>query len=294
MKESFPLVTVVLPVYNSERFLADAIQSILDQTYFNLEILIINDGSSDESEDIIKSYVDPRINYLKLESNVGLIRALNIGFSQASGEYIARMDADDISIVDRIEKQVKFLNEHPDCSCVGGALKIIGSQEIIHFYSNYKTNRSFSLFESPCAHPAIMLRTEHVNGLKYNLDFDCAEDFKFLSDLLQFGEVSNIPDVVLEYRKHDMQISHTKFNLQKNSHTKIVAENIAKNFNLAVNQEVLHRYFRFEILTKKELIEVFSIYFKIFLKSLQDMRFDSRYIARRLKYLLADIVKGVW
>ena len=109
---SKPLVSVLMAVYNGEKYLLEAIESILNQTYTNFEFLIINDGSTDSTEEIILSYSDQRIRYIKNEQNLKLIASLNKGLDLAKGKYIARMDADDISLPDRLEKQVNFLERN--------------------------------------------------------------------------------------------------------------------------------------------------------------------------------------
>ncbi|MFT5919102.1 MAG: glycosyltransferase involved in cell wall biosynthesis, partial [Granulosicoccus sp.] len=114
-----PLVTVLLPVYNAEKFLEQAIRSVLDQTFTEFEFLIINDGSTDRSEEIIVSFNDSRIRYIKNETNLKLIKTLNKGIEFASGKYIARMDADDISLPTRFEQQVALLEKQPEIGVCG-------------------------------------------------------------------------------------------------------------------------------------------------------------------------------
>ena len=109
-----PLVSILMPVYNSEKYLREAIKSILNQTFTNFELIIINDGSTDNSLKIIKSFKDNRIKIIKNKGNLGLIKTLNKGIDLAQGKYIARMDADDIAMPKRLEKQIAFFNENPD------------------------------------------------------------------------------------------------------------------------------------------------------------------------------------
>jgi glycosyltransferase involved in cell wall biosynthesis len=123
-----PLVTVLMPVYNGEEFLHEAIESILKQTYLNFELLIINDGSTDSSENIILSYPDTRIRYIKNESNIKLIATLNNGFALAQGKYIVRMDADDYSVKERLQKQVAFMEANPEVTLAGSWFETIGDE----------------------------------------------------------------------------------------------------------------------------------------------------------------------
>ena len=114
-----PMVSVVMPVYNGSKYLKEAIDSILNQTFTNFELIIINDGSTDNSEDIIFSYQDRRIYYLKNEHNKGICITLNRGLDNARGKYIARMDCDDISMPQRLAKQVNYLERHRDVGALG-------------------------------------------------------------------------------------------------------------------------------------------------------------------------------
>ena len=114
-----PKVTVLMPVYNCEKYLRESIESILNQTFKDFEFLIINDGSSDKSAEIVESYNDNRINFVQNEKNIGLAASLNRGLDIAKGEYIARMDADDISLPERLEKQVRFMETNPQIGICG-------------------------------------------------------------------------------------------------------------------------------------------------------------------------------
>ena len=126
MIESSPIVTVLMPVYNAEKYLAEAINSILNQTFTNYELLIINDGSTDKSEEIILKYSDKRIRYIKNDKNIRLVATLNKGIELAKGKYIARMDADDISVPTRLEKQITLLENNEDIGVCGSFLYVFG------------------------------------------------------------------------------------------------------------------------------------------------------------------------
>ncbi|MBK7430445.1 MAG: glycosyltransferase family 2 protein [Bacteroidetes bacterium] len=114
-----PVVSVIMPVYNTGKYLAAAIASVLGQTFSDFELIILNDGSTDDSETVVKNFTDPRIIYLKNERNLGLIATLNTALSQCKGEFIARMDGDDICHSERLAAQLRFLNAHPEISVCG-------------------------------------------------------------------------------------------------------------------------------------------------------------------------------
>lgn len=199
-----PLVSIIMPVYNGEKYLREAIDSILHQTYDNFEFLIINDGSIDKSEEIIKSYADPRIRYIKNEKNIGLDTTLNNSFQIACGEYIARMDCDDISHPTRIEKQVAFLESHPDYDLLGSQylnmnyLRMpfeIGAQVLDNDEIKYAI-QSVNCF----CHGAVMLRTSFIreNNIYYEHRFSY-EDYELWTRITQMTKVQNLPEVLYAY-----------------------------------------------------------------------------------------------
>ena len=162
---SMPKVTVLMPVFNGERYLQEAIASILGQTFTDFELLIIDDGSTDKSTGIIKSFTDKRIQLVKNVQNIGLIKTLNKGIDLANGEYIARMDCDDISLSQRLEKQVNFLNRHPETSVVACHIVQINSDgKESGSWQDEMTANSFSEIRSTItrtnciAHPSIIMR----------------------------------------------------------------------------------------------------------------------------------------
>ncbi|WNY31777.1 glycosyltransferase family 2 protein [Acinetobacter calcoaceticus] len=201
------LVSVVLPAYNAELYLKEAIDSVLSQTCTDFELIVINDGSLDRTEEIILSYSDSRIVYVKNEQNLGLIGSLNKGIDLAKGKYIARMDADDICCPDRFEKQISFLENNNDYVICGTAA--------YRFYSNNKSNNNIfrvpesdglirlkTLFNSPFIHPSIMMRNSIVKEkiLNFDIQYKYAEDYKFWSQLLKYGKAYNLQEKLLYYR----------------------------------------------------------------------------------------------
>lgn len=207
---SEPLVTVLMPVYNGAKFLREAIESILNQTFTNFELLIINDGSNDSSEEIILSYEDSRIVYVKNEHNLKLIATLNKGLELAKGKYIARMDADDISVLSRLEKQVRFLEGNPAIGLLGSAFEIIG-KEIKNSYPVADDDiRLTMLFLNSFLHSSVLFRRELclTNNLYFNKKYIHAEDYKLWTELMFKTKVSNLDEVLVKYRVHDNQISH--------------------------------------------------------------------------------------
>lgn len=211
---SEPLVTVLMPVYNGENYLREAIDSILYQTYINFELLIINDGSNDSSEEIILGYEDSRIVYVKNEQNIKLIATLNKGLEIAKGKYIARMDADDVSILSRLDKQVRFLEENPTIGLLGSAFEIIG-KESKTFYPTADHEIRFSLlFLNTFLHSSVLFRKELcvANNLYFDNKYIHGEDYKLWTELMFKTNVSNLDEILVKYRVHENQISqvHSK------------------------------------------------------------------------------------
>lgn len=203
------LISVVMPVYNGGKYLREAIESILSQTYQNFEFLIINDGSTDESEEIIRSYADPRIVYLQNDQNRGLVYTLNYGISQAKGEFIARMDADDISEPTRFERQIEVFTNDPEIGLCGTWAKIIGTTKIFKVECEPERIKCNLFFLNQFIHPSLIFKKEILvkNGLQYESVNFPAEDYALWINLSQKIKMLNIPECLMNYRVHALQIS---------------------------------------------------------------------------------------
>ncbi|MEO7962152.1 MAG: glycosyltransferase [Ginsengibacter sp.] len=206
--EKFP-VTVLMPVYNAEKYLAAAMESILQQTFQDFEFLIVDDASTDASASIIFSYNDTRIKYVKNERNMGITLTLNRGIEMAIGKFIARMDADDISYPERLQKQVKYLENHPQSAMVSSAANVVTENgELIYTDTTPSEFYYFKLtFTSPFFHSSVMYRKEHViaAGL-YSVPY--AEDFELFWRLARTASFYNLPEVLLDYRVSGQSLFH--------------------------------------------------------------------------------------
>lgn len=207
-----PLVSVIMPVYNAERHLEEAIQSILNQTYDNIELIIINDGSTDQSQNIIKTIQlkDTRIRLVSRE-NRGIARTLNEAVMMAAGEYVARMDSDDFSCEERIEKQVAYLETHKEIDLCGTFVAVNSKENIRQYPETDEEIRKFMFLGNPFAHPTVMWRKGVVNieDMAYNPDYD-AEDYDLWSRFVIKHKVANIPEPLLIYRVDGTNISIKK------------------------------------------------------------------------------------
>ena len=198
------VVSIVIPVHNGEKYIKESIDSCLAQTYSNIEILVVDDKSTDSTLEILKGYGE-KITVLPVEKQNGLGNVINIGIRASKGKYIARMDADDIMYPDRIEKQVEYLENNPSCVAVGGQIDIINENSDITGHREYAQNdkdlkKNRFLFQ-PFAHPAVTLRRSTLEEIGlYPEDMWKVEDVKLFLILSTKGEFANLPDTVLKYR----------------------------------------------------------------------------------------------
>ncbi len=239
-----PLVSVVMPVYNAEKHLKEAIESILNQTFSDFEFLIIDDGSTDSSPFIIQSFQDKRIRCIRHDYNKGLIFSLNEGMKEARTEYIVRMDADDISFLKRIEKQVNFFKKNADIDVVGSYFIGLDSNKIFEMGLTHNEIRTQMLFNSTIAHPTIAFRRMKFinNNLFFNSEFKHAEDYELWIRASQYLKFANIPEVLLKYRTHSGQISYQHNEVQLDLMLKCQQMQIEKLGIVATNEEYQLHY----------------------------------------------------
>lgn len=204
MKENSPLVSIVIPVHNGEKYIKESINSCLEQTYKNIEVIVVDDKSEDNTLNILKNYGN-RIITVPVEKQNGLGNVINIGIRRSKGKYIARMDADDIMYPTRIEKQVEYLESHPNCVAVGGQIDIIDENGNITGHREYAVEdkdikKNLFLFQ-PFAHPAVTLRRSTLEEIGlYPENMWKVEDVKLFLILSTKGEFHNLEDTVLKYR----------------------------------------------------------------------------------------------
>lgn len=209
-----PLVSIVMPVYNGSKFLRESIDSILSQTLTDFEFLIINDGSVDDSELIILSYHDPRIKYVKNECNLGIVESLNKGVELSKGKYIARMDADDISLPTRIEKQCLYLSQNPTIVACGSLAQSIDKDGKVIGKMIYPIGtehiKATHLFNSSFIHPTMLFKSAILKTHRYESNYEYAEDYFLFSQLLATQTLVNLNEILLYYRVHQDNITANK------------------------------------------------------------------------------------
>ena len=236
MEKGQPLISVLMPVYNSEKFLSFAIKSILEQTYKNFEFIIIDDGSTDSSSSIINEFVlrDNRIKFIQNNKNFGISLSLNKGLEISRGIYVARMDADDISIKERFEIQIEAFEKYPNFGIIGSSANYINSngKNLGYFpvpLSNIEI-KWYSLFRSPFIHPSIMMKKEILdkNSMTYRDIFLYTEDYDLWSRLIPLTNAMNLKKPLLHYRVYPQSSNISKKNFQVKNTQLIALNNINK------------------------------------------------------------------
>lgn len=223
-----PLISVVMPVFNGQEYIHSAIESILGQSCADFEFIIIDDGSTDNTAQIVKKFqeIDSRI-ILISRANKGLSRSLNEGIDLASGALIARMDADDIALSERFKNQLAWLKltGADICGswieCFGG-----GSSAVYRHPQSDVAIKTGLLFGCLLAHPTVMIKAPLIKALKYDSDWNRAEDYELWTRIALAGaKFTNIPEVLLRYRVHSSQVSTAS-----SAEQKLLSQNIRKNY----------------------------------------------------------------
>jgi glycosyltransferase involved in cell wall biosynthesis len=240
-----PKITVLLPVYNCETYVQTAVESVLNQTYTDFEFLIIDDASTDKTLSIIKSFTDFRIKIIEKPKNSGYTNSLNYGLKIAKGDYIARMDGDDISMPERFAKQINFLEANPDVVVCGTTYKIVGNDKKIRLPEKHDEIAIGFLKGNCIAHPSVMIRKECLDTflIQYDLTREPAEDYDMWIRLLAIGKLHNLQDVLLEYRLYGNQVSKKRAEEQLNS-------DIKSKFKLLDYLEVNWNEYEYEFLER--------------------------------------------
>jgi glycosyltransferase involved in cell wall biosynthesis len=238
-----PALTVLMPVYNAEDYLSDAIESVLNQTFARFELLIINDGSTDRSQDIINQFAqkDSRVRPIQ-QPNMGIVKTLNRGIELAATELVARHDADDLSLPARFERQVDFLKANPDCVLVGTAAEVFSNagahRQVFPFCFHEQICDAF-LFGNTFVHGSVMFRRKAVieTGL-YSKSSGARhiEDFDLWARLARKHRVANLGEILYRYRDHPSSISNAQSNTQR--------ENTRRLVNLIKNEQWHHDFWK--------------------------------------------------
>lgn len=201
-----PLVSVLMPVYNAEAYIAASLQSLLEQEYSRLEIMLVDDASTDQSVDIVQSFNDPRIRIVKNTENIGLAASLNKAIGLSTGFFLARMDADDIAHPERISRQVQFMLNHPEVDVLGTSMQYFGASKFLnHFPITHEACKSYLLLNVCFGHPTVMFRRTVFDSPEnlYNPAYrQYSEEYDLWCRLADRFRFHNLNDVLLYYRTY--------------------------------------------------------------------------------------------
>lgn len=252
-----PLVSVLMPVFNGSRFLAEAIHSIQLQTFADWELIIIDDGSTDESVAIASSFAsrDSRIKVHRFHHQ-GLVGTLNTGIGLCRGPYIARMDCDDIALPRRLEKQVSYLESNPTSAIVGCLTSTLPLK--LHALLVPKTPLECKwqlTFRNCVGHPGVTVRTRDLPRTPYREDYFLAEDFKLWSEISQVSDVHVISQQLLRYRKHSGSISSRNSASQASMNRRIVAENLQMSLKIDLSNHVDESSYRWALAVMRSVLD---------------------------------------
>ena len=216
-----PRVSVLMPVYNGEKYLAQALESIEAQTFTDYEIICVDDGSTDRSAEVLQAWQDERLRVIRQE-NGGVVSALNTGLRHCRGEYIARMDCDDIAEPGRLELQVVFLDQHRDVVAAGSFMKIIDAAGKVvdswHIPASPQRMQQRLYLMPPLFHPTVMFRRQPARKCGDYPDVKHVEDYALWMRLARVGKLANIPETLLQYRVHSGNVSETARATQQRNH----------------------------------------------------------------------------
>lgn len=239
-------MTVLMPVYNAERFLREAIDSILSQSFKPFEFLIIDDGSTDRSVEIVESYRDPRIRFVRNPANLGITPTLNRGIKMATCELIARMDADDVSHPQRLQKQFAYMKRNPDCALLSTWARVVSEENKFIRLERYRSNFYYYnlTFECWMYHPTIMFRKQAVEQIgMYAMPY--SEDYDLFWRMSTRFPIANIPEALVDYR-----ISKTSLNtvLKKTEYEIANEQNVLRNIRYYMGSDYVVPHISLECL----------------------------------------------
>lgn len=231
-----PKVAVIMATWNSGRYICQAIESVLNQTFKDFELIVIDDCSTDKSPSIVKSFDDQRIKYIRNDKNLGAAISRNIGITTSSAPYIAILDSDDIALPKRLEIQASFLDRHDDFALVGSAARLIdenGDRTGVIWRSGLSTEMMIPslLFQNRITHSSVMMRRTALPKQVYR-DLNPAEDYDLWTRIEHKWKMTSIKKILVEYRLHGQSISNLKVERKEQLINQIIREQLA---NLGVN-----------------------------------------------------------
>ncbi len=230
-------IAVLMPAYNCQAYIAEAITSIIVQSYEDWELVIVDDGSTDGTAEVVSSFKDARIRYFRSARNGGVASALNYGLSIITAPYTARMDADDASMPERLERQRRHLEANPAIGVLGTGMRLMGTDEPRGNPVTDSRCRVALLENPPFAHPTVMYRTELVASVGYPEDRPHAEDYALWVKLARKTKFANLPESLLRYRLHAGQVSARHSERQLDSRVAVIRDYLVRELGLPVTED---------------------------------------------------------
>ena len=265
-----PLVSILMPVYKTAPYLREAMDSMLSQTFTDFELIVLDDCSPDDAEAILDTYTDSRIVRYKGEKNAGLSNVLNVGIGMALGKYIARMDSDDVSLPNRLQVQVDYLETHPEVDLVSVGMQLFGAREDVWIREqNPEKVKINALFHSPVLHASSVWRKDSFENqdLCFRQERVPAEDYDLWTRALLKGlKLVNLPEVLYKYRMHPSQAT------------------LQTDKTSAKSREIQQEYLRLALpsLSEKNREAFPKKLWPVFFANLKDGFFDRKLLAKRL------------
>jgi glycosyltransferase involved in cell wall biosynthesis len=292
-----PAISVILPVFNAEKYLKDSIESLFAQSFSDFELIIIDDCSTDNSFEILEGFSDPRIRLYRNDKNLRVVKTLNKGLELAQGKYIARMDADDIAHPERFQQQINYFDKNPDIDIVGTWVQTFGTEnDIMRAAVEHEHIKVRLFFLNPMFHPAVMFKRESFleNDLWYEDYYNNAEDYGLWVKAIDKVKFANIPQILLKYRIHATNVSVLKASNKQvlNDIHFHIYQTFLRKLNVdATSQELdMHRKLgsvQVEFLTSPELTEYVQWLKKLTMANIEVKYFNQFYFSNViLSYLL--------
>ena len=283
-----PETTVLIPAYNCGKYVKETLDSVLKQKYRDYEILIIDDGSTDDTVQVIEDYKSKKIRYLKNTENAGIVETLNKGLKMANGEFIARMDADDVMLGNRLENQVSFLKQNAAYGMVGGWYNIMNENGYLLNTSRTHQDPDFLrlglIFRNQFAHPAITMRTSVAEKLKYDPEFQYCEDHDLWIRFSEVCKVTNLPEIYLSYRWYSGNSCNRKQKELKTAVLSLLSRELDKlNIPHSPEELMLHGAVSFGLgpklfIATEKRKELLAWYDKVFSSSVLNERYEHNWI----------------
>ncbi|MFN3403732.1 MAG: glycosyltransferase [Cytophagaceae bacterium] len=288
-----PLVSVIMPAFNSSFFIKESIDSVINQSYSNWELLIIDDCSSDNTVEIVAGFNDARINLLKNESNKGIVFSRNKGITEAKGKYIAFLDSDDIALAERFQRQVDYLERNSQVGLLGTSVAVIDSSgnltgEKYLYREEIKYMPSHLLFNNTFATSSVMARKNILDTEKFDLKYPVAEDYQLWCRISRKAACWNLPDILVHYRKHDNNITKDKVETVIKYDKEILKENLSYlNVSLSHGEldllyDVAKRRYPTDIVVLRKADEIF---YKLIIANRESKKFEVKYFEEFIRII---------